>query len=65
MHWVIREDRKNGGEDGIRTHGAVTPTPFPRVRLKPLSHLSVLSVICLKNGAQRGTRTPTPFGSGF
>jgi hypothetical protein len=31
---------KNGGESGIRTHGAVTPNGFQNRGLKPLSHLS-------------------------
>ena len=31
---------RRGGEGGIRTHGGISHSRFPGVRLKPLSHLS-------------------------
>ena len=35
--------RENGGEGGIRTHGAlITPDGFQDRSIKPLSHLAIL-----------------------
>ena len=34
-----------GGEDEIRTHGGVTLTTFPMLRLRPLGHLSEYATI--------------------
>ena len=36
----LRAHHFNGGQGGIRTHEAVTPTRVPVVLLKPLGHLS-------------------------
>ena len=39
-HSTFRTRHFNGGQGGIRTHEALTPTRVPVVLLKPLGHLS-------------------------
>ena len=40
---LLKFERKNGGERGIRTLGTLQYTTFPMWRLRPLDHLSALS----------------------
>ena len=54
-HFVNDNSRITHGERGIRTLGAVTHTRFPVVHLRPLGHLSIMSI-----SGERGIRTPGP-----
>ena len=44
---LLKFERKNGGERGIRTLGTFRYTAFPMRRLRPLNHLSA-EVILIK-----------------
>ena len=37
--------KEHGGQDGIRTHERVAPTPLAGEHLRPLGHLSTYSCI--------------------
>ena len=67
---LLKFERKNGGERGIRTPGGFHLFGFQDRRLKPLDHLSAKNIdkktcamitqVEYPNGAREKTRTSTP-----